>query len=584
MEGGLPGQPMGELWGHLFAMKQVARWLRGLAPPGWSDILFVEGRPFWPVNPLTAGFSAALDLILGGSPPADALAMTLTLLLLLFLTGLGTWVFARAAGASESGAVLGALLVQAHPFLLRNLQDTNLEVASIGLAALTGGALLRSLRRPDLRSRSLLFLAALGMASTAPYWAVYLSLTLLAWILLGALLFAIVRRARPEISRSQLVSTATVLLACSLAALPLYLIESGQHGRLGPTYASSGYHLAPDELGEYEATGRFEALERVPRAPPPRLEVQDHPGDGQIESGRGEPGGARMAPSAPLRLLLRFPGGLTCLALLALALVRRPSRGIAIASLLAYLLGPGPLLVARALDPGSRFDIVPLQVLIQHLPLLGNLGNPQRILMLYVLGVAISGAITIGRSRLLTSFFLILILGEASLTLPGLRLSSTDTDSVTRLLTPLQGPTSFFPLGDPPVWNPGLPPKRTLYLAAAAGVPTTGDYGRGQAPRDLALLLRLSGAAGVPVGLEAASARAGELPSPEQTIRESQEAGIEWLVILRDSLEPSSYARAQEEATTLFGEPSLVNQQGGVWKVQPVSDGRLKDAPPTPGS
>jgi hypothetical protein len=418
--------------------------------------------------------------------------------------------------------------------------------------------------------------ASLACAATAPYWAVYLVLLALPWLLWRARTEGVGRMARVGLA---------LLVGCAIPALPLLAVESGPNGRLGPSYTESGFHPAPTELGLLGEDGVFMPLERrgarasASRAgmSPPALgtDTRGEAGESAAQAAcatlsddaeighRPEP---RPPPSKLVRFLLRFPGGLSCAALLAVGFLSRRSRGLATLALLLLLLGVGPMLLARAIDPLSRFDIVPLQILLQKLPLLGSLGNPQRLVMLYALPAIAAGALTLGEGRLRALALALLVSAEALLALPRLALPATPLDAPdARQVTGLSltGPVSIFPLGDPPIWNGGAPPKRALYLAAHLGWASTSDYGRGGLPADLPLLLGLSAASGVSVARDALMGLEGRLPDASLALASLRTAGVRTLLLDATALPEGTATRACEAASTLLGPPS--SSSGNVW-------------------
>jgi len=544
--GHVPGQSFGEGWGRLFAMGQVGRWLSGDAPPGRADLLaFPDGAPFWPIDPLTSGVAASLDLLLGGTPTAGAAALSLAVLLLVVTTGMAGWWLARRLGAGPWGACAAAAALQLHPFLLRSAGDGIVEVLALGPLLLLGVCAHALWHGGDRRWWAGAAAAMLATAACSPYFAVYGMILWLAiapwagwkgpgrrWLGLGAVLLA----------------------AAALAAAPLLWAEGGEGGRLDDRYRGGGYQQAPPGLVIADTEGR---LRPAPRVPPGG-------GAGPTSHRAAKDRGGAEAPSRAVWLLHRFPGGLTCLLALGLGLAVRRARPLAVLAVIMFAAGAGPPLLEHALSPGPGAVTSPLQEALQLVPLGDRLGNAQRLVLLYALPALIAGAVAATRWPAALAL-VALALGEGLLITPGLRLASVDVNVDSEILAALEGPTVTFPVGDPPTWNPAAAPKRALYLASVHGQPVAGDYGRGRDPVDAGLLVDLSAQAGVPLSREAAKrALTDGLPAPVPS-------GMRSLLVLHETLDDAQLEALHRAATARWGPPAARSDWGAVYQL--VSDG-----------
>lgn len=515
MEGpAIPGAPLGEGWGRLWVTAQVGRWLRGQAPWGTADLLaWPQGMPFWPTDPLVQAVQVPLSALLG-----DAAALTAVTGLLLWLAGVGPHALARRLGAGPLGAAIAGLLVQGSPFVLRHGADLVLEALALGPAALAGAAVVAAHRAQHPSAATwLAVLAGVGAtAATSPYLAVYLALVC------GLCALATPRRWR---------RWAGVALAgagaCLLVLLPLWAAERGEQGRLGVDFAQRGYHLAPTAV-VHPSTGARAA----PRPPP-------SPAVGAAPSPRPPAAGPAPRPSALERLSRRVPGGAALLLASLSGLAWRPTRALSALALLLLLLSPEPWLTAAALQPRlPRFD-GPLDAAMGALPMLSALGNAGRVVGAFVVVAAVIAARLCHRQPLLAPVLLLLGLAEAQARFPGLALPATPVQVQAGLLQDLDGPTVFFPSGDPPAWHPAVAPKELLFLAGRAGVPVAYDYGRGRIPVDLPVQARLSVLSDAPIGV-AALRVAPALPD-----QAAAWAALPFrhLVILEERLAPEEVAR-----------------------------------------
>lgn len=542
--GWVAGRDLGETWGRLFAAGQVARWFQGACTPGLADLLnHPSGQPFWPVDPVTTGLMA---LVAAAAPdPARALPVAFGVAMgaLWLLAGWCPWRLARTLGASPLAALAAGLLVQAHPYLLQNADDGVLEVLAVGPAAMTVEAVIRCWRAPGPRTALRVLLATLLLAGTGPYFAVYLVIGLVPAVPVATLLQ---RRDRPL---HRLLFLVPLAVAGGLSLAPMLATEGGPHGRLGPAWSHAGYHEAPGERGVLDPSG---ALLPVPPPPPP------------TELGRGAP------PPTWHRFLLRLPGGAAvCLAGL-LGLLRRRSAPWAVLGLLLFGLGPGPVLVERAYhlgDPGTGAPVL-LQELLRPLPVAGALGNPQRLIVAWALLAAMAGALACGRSRWVPALLAAAAVGNLAVARPDLRVTRTPLPPDPRSLD-LRGPLVVFPNGDPPVWNQGAAPKEALYLAALAGQPVAGDFGRRRRPADLPLVLALSRAAGLPVDRAAAGGRA--VPPLEQALAEARTAGFRHIVVLTDRLDEVPEAKLHTALDATAGLPPVQADGWMAWDLAPAA-------------
>jgi hypothetical protein len=539
--GFFPGLSFGESWGRLFVSREVGRWLGGEAPVGVADLLEISGRPFWPVDASVSCLVACMSKLLGGTPIADAAGLTFAVFLLFFLAGLGPWLLARTFRATAPGSLVAGIVAQAHPYLLLNAEDGILEALAIGVAALAAACFLSFFERRTFLRLFAVAAGALILGCTSPYLEVYLAAP--------AFVFAACRAVRGSWKTSVMAVGAMALGSC-LAAAPLLATESGQGGRLGPSYSASGYHPAPGDLGLFVDNGHYKVVDRrsldvVPRGAPP------------YDTSSASSWTLQSFPD-------RLPRGIACGILLLAGLVHKRSRLVAGTALAFLVAGPGPVLLARALDPKSHFDIVPIQILLQHLPLLQSLGNPQRMVLVYVLFAAVGGAAAIGRWRFVPPLILLTLL-EAWISLPGLDLPATQVDADVALLSEAASPAIFLPLGDGPVWNPAMPPKRTLYLASIAGLAVAGDYGRGGSPADLPVVVALSAAGGLAVGSRAAEAVGFSVPPDESVASTISAAGFKSFVLLKNDMRQAQAAAVAHDATRRWGAPAADEAWGAVW-------------------
>jgi hypothetical protein len=529
------GQSFGEGWGHLFTVGQTARWLGGEALPGKADLLaFPGGMPFWPVDPLVTGLGAVVARAVGGGAPGIATGLMVAVLTLLILAGIGGWTLARAAGAGPWAATAAGLGVQLHPYLLRSGQDGVIEVLALGLLASLGAAAVHAQRHPGRRAWALLALAGAATAAASPYFAVYAALTwavLLPWLRWrgGAMTWI----------RIGLV----LALVFGLVAAPLLMAERGPGGRLDPGFSAGGFQLAPQASVLVAEDGSLSpAPRRLVEPPSPRADART-----PLESWRD------------LRLLQSFPGGLTCALALGLALCSRRGRPWALLALVLFALGAGPQLVVRTLAPRAPLHISPLQELLQLLPLTRQLGNAQRMVVLYLLPALAGGAVALGARARWAALLAGAAVVESLLVMPGLRYATTSVDVDTRVLAALDGPTVTFPVGDPPLWCGRAPPKRALFLAAVHGQPLAGDYGRGRRPSDLDLVVTIARWTRVPVEERAATAAlAAGLPAPDPE-------GFTRLLLLFETLEPAQVRTLQSRARERWGLPLASSAWGEVY-------------------
>jgi hypothetical protein len=196
---------------------------------------------------------------------------------------------------------------------------------------------------------------------------------------------------------------------------------------------------------------------------------------------------------------------------------------------------------------------------LQLLPLTRQLGNAQRLVVLYLLPALAGGAAALGPRARWAPILAVAALLEAMLVMPGLRLATTPVDVDTEVLAAVDGPTVTFPAGDPPVWCARAAPKRALFLAAVHGQPVAGDYGRGRRPADQDLLVTLAWWARLPVDERvAAEATTAGLPAPDP-------AGFTRLLLLFETLEPAQQAALQRHARARWGQPLAESAWGEVY-------------------
>ena len=528
-----PGNPMGEGWGRIFAIEQVSRWWTGEAAPWNADLL---GHPeivsFWPVDPLITLPASLLSLGIG---PIHTL--TLVVFALLWLAGWGPWRLARRLGARRVPAIVGGVVVQTQPFLLRNAEDTLLEMLAIGLAALAIRALLDAWTSPGLQTwlRALGWTLLLGLAS--PYLTVYLAT--------GWALLALAPAIHIKLKRYLKIASA-IALGAFLAAVPILWLESGPHGRLSH---EGGYGLHPDTL-VIEVDGKPQEVRGAPRPAPLEALVSQAPSKGEMRP-----------PSEWKRALVRFPGGLACAVGLLLGLLSKRGRNWAVLAATFFLLGPGPLLFARTLglpDPSW----MPLQVLLSTFPMGEALGNPQRMMLAFGLLSAISGAVGSTEHRLGVAIWAAVALFTIALTQPRVALSACALhDGVAPIDAP-DGAVLTFPSGDPPLWNPGVPPKYGLAVASVHSQPVAYDYGRGRVRVDADFLYALSLTSQVAVG------RNTNTPSDldvGRNIRRLRNHGFRHVVLFDHLLRPDSANRAHQWLSEHLGEPVSQSRWSSVY-------------------
>jgi len=518
-----PGNPMGEGWGRIFAVKQVSRWWTGHAAPWNADLLgFPETVPFWPVDPLITLPASLASLVIG---PVHAI--TLVVFALLWLAGWGPWRLARRLGAQRVPALIAGVVVQTQPFLLRNAEDTLLEMLAIGLGALAIRALLDAWTAPTRQTwlGVLGWTLLLGLAS--PYLTVYLAI--------GWALLALAPAIRNKLKRYLKLAVA-ITLGASLAASPILWLESGPHGRLSHT---GGYGLHPDTL-VLEVDGDPQEVRGAPR--PASLSAIVSQSPSQADMG---------PPSEWKRALVRFPGGLACGMGLLLGLLSKRGRNWAVLAMTFFLLGPGPLLFARTLglpDP----NWMPLQVVLSVFPMGEALGNPQRMMLAFGLLAAISGAMGSTERRLGVTIWFAVTLFTIALTQPRVALSACTLHYGVAPIAAPEGAVLTFPSGDPPLWNPGVPPKYGLAVATVHTQPVAYDYGRGRVRVDADFLYTLSLASQVAVGRNAntpADLNVG------RNIRRLRNHGFRHVLLLDHLLHPDSARRAHQWLSEHLGAP-----------------------------
>ncbi|MEC7946498.1 MAG: hypothetical protein VX265_02955, partial [Myxococcota bacterium] len=357
-EGLRVGVATSEAAGRVFVSAQVWRWLRGDAPPGHADLLaWPNGQSFWPVDPLTQLFEAPMQAVLG----PDA-AFTLIVGLLLALSTYATARLTRAVGGGPASALVAGMAVTLSPFMLRNLRDAVTEALAVGVAAVAIGATRRVIREPGRGPLLAGAAAVLALATSSPYYAVYLAL---GWAIFTPFL---ARKNSPGLARLALVGAA----ACALAAVPLVVTEGSDGGRLGSSWRGS-YRLEPAPLVHQD--GRPED-----RTPPRAREA----------TAAGPSFGGTIIPGPLERGLRRTPGGAALLLLGLGSLAHRRARPWAALALGLLVLGPGPDLVTRALATGVPSSPSVLQRVLAALPLTGAMGNPERVLGAWSLLAAVA--------------------------------------------------------------------------------------------------------------------------------------------------------------------------------------------------
>lgn len=524
----LPGVELGEAWGRVFVTAQVSRWVTGEARPGQADLLaWPSGMAFWPVDPLHQAIVVPLSWVVG-----DLTAHVAGTVLTLALAGFGTAVLARTLGSGWLLAAAAGLAVQLSPTLIRHGSDAVLEALALGPLALAAAALLSAARRPE-GGLGLVFIGVLACAATSPYLAVYL-------LLLSPFALVLVRP-----SPRRLLSLLVVAgLAAGLAAAPVLATELGPQGRLGPAFAEGGFRLNPGERV-------IPSGDRpVPRQQPTR---------GVHETRPERPRHDRAPDRAPVALTVvqRVPGGATLLLVTLVGLAFRRSRPLAALAMVVLLLGPEPWISARFFfNQLPRWE-GPLAELFAHLPLLSGLGNSTRLVGLFVVLAACTAARLPGPPALIGALLLLLSSGEAAVRLPGLALPSTPVEVPAGVLEDLEGPTVFFPSGDPPTWHPRVAPKEVLFFAGRAEVPVAYDYGRTRLPADLPVQARLSVLADTAIA-RAALAEAPALPDEAEAWAALP---FEHLVVLEDRLAPDERARL----TSWLEEHATLQERNGGW-------------------
>lgn len=459
-EGVRVGVATSEAAGRVFVSAQVWRWLRGDAMPGHADLLaWPDGQSFWPVDPLVQIVEAPMQAGLGPD-----LAFTLVVGLLLALSTYATARLTRAVGGGAASALVAGMAVTLSPFMLRNLRDAVTEALAVGIAAIAIGATHRVLRDSSRASLSIAAAAVLALATSSPYYVVYLAI---GWAMVTPF-FA--RRSSPELARLAVVSAA----ACALAAAPLVVIEGSDGGRLGSSWRG-GYHLAPAALVHQDGrpADRTKSRAREATAAGPSF------GSGFI--------------TAPLeRGLRRVPGGAALLLIGVGSLAHRRARPWAAIALVLLVLGPGPGIVLRSLGTGVPPSPSVLQRMLEALPLTGAMGNPERVLGAWSLLAAVAGGIALRNRPLLLGLSGALVVATAELEQPRLLTPATRVTVPATVLASAHGAMVVFPTGDPPAWHPQVSPKEALALAARADVPVAYDYGRGHMPADLLAVVRLA--------------------------------------------------------------------------------------------
>jgi hypothetical protein len=204
----------------------------------------------------------------------------------------------------------------------------------------------------------------------------------------------------------------------------------------------------------------------------------------------------------------------------------------------------------------------PLQEILQRLPVTGQLGNAQRLVVLYALPALVAGAVACGSAAARALGLGLAVLAELALVLPGLRLATTPVAVDPAVLAAVTGPAVTFPDGDPPLWNAGVAPKRALFLAAVHGQPVGGDYGRGGIPADLALRLELSSWAGIAFDR-------GAVPAGGRVTPAADPPGFSHLLLLFETLEPAQRDALRTRARDRWGAPLAASAWGEVYALAP---------------
>ncbi len=541
---------MGEAWGHLFVAGQVGRWLSGDASFARADLLnFPGGQPFWPTDPVIQLLQATIRLSLGATVWADAAAMTMVIGILFFLAGLATWHLARILGAGNIPALGAGLLVQLHPYILQNANDSVVEVLAIGPAALLLAEMVNYWRHSCALSATRLFLASLVLAGSSPYFAVYTMLGM--FIALPFLLY------HYPLSRRYFLFL-VVIVGYGAMATPIVLTESGEHGRLGATWQGGGYQPTPHRYVKLATT----------ISEPQKLIM----GGPSQERSNAQPHHRNTFPPTAqtelYRFLVRFPGGIACALSLLAGLAPRRSRPWALLGSLFLVGGPGPTLAARALHLGEGPGFVPLQEVLSVFPLTTTMGNHQRMVMAYALLAAISGALVF-RNGNKTAMLLPLAAVLNALTFnPQFRVASSSIHVDQRLMDFISGPVITFPNGEAPLWNQGSPSKLSLYLATRHGQPVSGDFGRGHRPSDLLLTTWLSLESGLPVSDRLLSELNQKLPSPRAIKEQMLVLGYRYLLVLDEYLTESQQHVIHETTSKLCGPPLASSAWASVYDLQ----------------
>lgn len=521
----VPGAGMSEAWARMGVSRQALRWLRGEAPIGHADLLSApDGRPFWPVDPLLQLIEAPLIPLLG-----DAGAFTAVCALLVTLAGLGPWVLARVAGASEAGAFAAGALGLCAPLVFTQLIDGIIECAAIGPLCLTIAVTIHAVRDGDRRSFawSLLSTAALGM--TSPYLLVYLALGC-------ALALPFTWR------RSWLRYAAAAGLGSALALAPIWLAERHEAGRLSERYARSGFHLTPEPL--LDARGRA-----VKAKSPPKVRAAAPPKAAPLAS-----------DDTTSRLARRWPGGIVLSLSVLLALLTPQARPWAILALVLWFGGPAPRLLMRALGEPTEDLSGPLNHVLRLLPLTQSLGNPSRLLLAFLPPAMVAAALVTTRWRIFAPIFALGAVLELRLHTPELSLPVLPFPAEPEALRGVKGPLVVFPSGDPPAWQPNVSHGEALLYAGIAGAPIAYDYGVNPNPADGPWLTRLAEAARLPLGRSAWRHRSLRPGAEFQT-----------LLLLEDRLPDEARERLKAR---LAAEATLLHQgeRASAWALPPWDD------------
>lgn len=537
-EGHILGEARSEVYGRIFVTEQVTRWLTGAAAPGRADLLSApNGQPFWPVDPLLQLVAVPASAALG--PERGQVVAAFVLLL---LAGWAVARLAMALGARPVAATAAGLAVQLHPFLLRNLDDGVLEVLAVGVGAVAVQETRAFVLRPGPGTALAAGAATLALATASPYYAVYLAA---GWAVVGV---AWARRHPRGLAGLAAIGA----LACGLAAAPLLATEGRDGGRLAAAWRG-GYALQPAPLEDAE--GR-----RVRLGPDPRTRTRPPPRASDL-------------PAPLQRVVRQAPGGLAALALALVGLTTRAGRRWALLALGVLAVGPGPMLVHRALRLGGPPPRPLIGMLTASLPLVDTLGNPERLLAAWALLAALAGALALSRRPAWAAVVAAAAVGEATLEAPALRASATPGVGDAAALAALPDSTVVFPSGDPPYWHPWVAPKEALALAARGGAAVAWDYGRGGTPADVQAMVRLAEIARVPIG---APARAAALPLPDDATLWS-DVPADAVLVLEDRLAASERQRLVRWLDT-HAELLARGEDISVWR-RPRFDGPAPAAP-----